>query len=128
MATKIDDLQPSKVREAFPAQAAAAAAAPAPAKKAAPTSPAAPAGPVAPEGAAPAQVLEVPGAPEVLEELGKRMEKAKKIAPTRPHPRAPDSPPGNLVSGTMAAVMDRGRDLVRGAADKMLRRRNQADA
>ena len=30
---------------------------------------------------------------DMLEELGERMEKAKKIAPTRPHPRAPDQPP-----------------------------------
>ena len=50
---------------------------------------------------------------EMLEELGKRMEKAKKLAPTRPHPRAPDTPPGNLVAGTMAAMMDKGKDLVR---------------
>lgn len=59
---------------------------------------------------------------ELLEELGQRMEKAKKIAPTRPHPRAPDEPPGNIVAGSMAAVMDRGKDLVRGAAQKMMRR------
>ena len=63
---------------------------------------------------------------ELLEELGTRMEKAKKIAPTRPHPRAPDSPPGNLVAGTMAAVMDRGKDMVRSAAQKMMRSRSDA--
>ncbi len=63
---------------------------------------------------------------ELLEELGTRMEKAKKIAPTRPHPRAPDSPPGNLVAGTMAAVMDRGKDMVRSAAQKMMRSRADA--
>src|SRR5438132_1435777 len=34
---------------------------------------------------------------EMLEELGERMNKAKKLAPTRPHPRSPDSPPGNFV-------------------------------
>ena len=51
---------------------------------------------------------------ESLEELGERMEKAKRIAPTRPHPRAPDQPPGNLVAGTVAAVMDRAKDMVRG--------------
>ena len=51
---------------------------------------------------------------DFLEELGERMEKAKKIAPTRPHPRAPDQPPGNLVAGTVAAVMDRAKDMVRG--------------
>ena len=49
---------------------------------------------------------------EMLEELGQRMEKAKKLAPTRPHPRAPDTPPGNLVSGLVASVMDRTKDLL----------------
>ena len=58
---------------------------------------------------------------EMLEELGKRMEKAKKLAPTRPHPRAPDTPPGNLVAGTMAAMMDKGKDLVR----EMVSRRSE---
>ena len=65
---------------------------------------------------------------EMLDELGERMEKAKKIAPTRPHPRAPDQPPGNMVAGSMAAVMDRGKDLVRGAAQKMMRKRADANA
>jgi hemerythrin superfamily protein len=51
---------------------------------------------------------------KVLAELGDRMEKAKKLAPTRPHPRAPDSPPGNFVAGTLAAMMDKGKDLVKG--------------
>ncbi len=59
---------------------------------------------------------------KVLDELGGRMAKAKKIAPTRPHPRAPDQPPGNMVAGAMAAVMDRSKDLVRDTARKMLRR------
>lgn len=59
-----------------------------------------------------------------LEELGARMEKAKKLAPTRPHPRAPDSPPGNFVASTMAAMMDKGKDLVRGAAERVTRARD----
>jgi hemerythrin-like domain-containing protein len=64
---------------------------------------------------------------KVLQELGARMEKAKKLAPTRPHPRAPDQPPGNLVAGTMAAMMDRAKDLLRDGAGKMLaRKRGQA--
>lgn len=49
-----------------------------------------------------------------LEEMGDRMEKAKRIAPTRPHPRAPNTPPGNLVAGPMAAVVDRARDAASG--------------
>jgi hemerythrin superfamily protein len=49
---------------------------------------------------------------KILNELGERMEKAKKLAPTRPHPRSSDTPPGNFVSGTIAAMMDKGKDLM----------------
>ena len=59
---------------------------------------------------------------DLLFELGDRIEKAKKIAPTRPHPRAPDEPPGNLVAGTVAAVMDRARDMVRDGVERLSRR------
>jgi hemerythrin-like domain-containing protein len=62
---------------------------------------------------------------DMLKELGERMEKAKKLAPTRPHPRAPDQPPGNLVAGTMAAVMDRAKDMVRDGMDRLSKRRQQ---
>jgi hemerythrin superfamily protein len=62
---------------------------------------------------------------DMLEELGERIEKAKKLAPTRPHPRAPDQPPGNVVAGTVAAVMDRARDLMREGVDRMSRRRDR---
>ena len=65
---------------------------------------------------------------KMLDELGARMEKAKKLAPTRPHPRAPDQPPGNMVAGTMAAMMDRARDLVRDGAEKMMARRRRPEA
>jgi hemerythrin superfamily protein len=61
--------------------------------------------------------------PAVLAELGGRMEKAKRVAPTRPHPRAPDQPPGNLMMGTMAAMMDRTKDMVRDMAEKVARSR-----
>jgi len=44
-----------------------------------------------------------------LGEIGQLMEKAKKVAPTRPHPRSPDTPPGNLVAGVVAGAMDRVR-------------------
>ena len=67
--------------------------------------------------------------PEMLEQLGERLERAKKLAPTRPHPRAPDQPPGNLVAGTVAAVMDRAKDMVRDGMDRLSKRRGQeADA
>jgi hemerythrin superfamily protein len=49
---------------------------------------------------------------KALSELGDAMEKAKKTAPTRPHPKAPDTPPGNVVAGAAASVVDRARDKV----------------
>jgi hemerythrin superfamily protein len=42
-----------------------------------------------------------------LAELGEALEKAKAVAPTRPHPRAPDTPPANLIAGAAAAVVDK---------------------
>jgi hemerythrin superfamily protein len=44
---------------------------------------------------------------EELEELGDVLGKAKKLAPTRPHPAAPDEPPGNLLAGAVASAYDR---------------------
>jgi iron-sulfur cluster repair protein YtfE (RIC family) len=51
-----------------------------------------------------------------LEDLGKRLAEAKKVAPTHPHPFAPDEPPANLFTGLMAAGYDRTRDLVMSVA------------
>ena len=48
-----------------------------------------------------------------LGELGDALEKAKKTAPTRPHPKAPDTPPGNLVAGPAAGVADKARAKVK---------------
>ncbi len=48
-----------------------------------------------------------------LTEIGKRLEQVKKIAPTRPHPRAPNQPPANVVIGMGASVVDRTMDAVR---------------
>jgi hemerythrin superfamily protein len=42
--------------------------------------------------------------------LGEAMEAARQIAPTRPHPNAPDEPPANLAN-TGVAAMDAARDL-----------------
>jgi hemerythrin superfamily protein len=57
--------------------------------------------------------------PAYLDELGDAMARAKKTVPTRPHPRSPDEPPGNLVAGAGAALVDKaldaGRRLVRRA-------------
>jgi hypothetical protein len=49
-----------------------------------------------------------------LIDLGKQLRAAKKMAPTRPHPNAPDSPPANVLVGGAAAVVDRTRDAVTG--------------
>lgn len=46
---------------------------------------------------------------DYLEELGQALAEAGKVAPDRPHPRAPDSPPGNLVAGPAASTVDRAR-------------------
>ena len=51
-----------------------------------------------------------------LGDLGEAMEAAKAIAPTHPHPRSPDTPPGNLVMGAAAGVADRIGDTVSGIA------------
>jgi hemerythrin superfamily protein len=48
-----------------------------------------------------------------LAELGEALEKAKKAAPTSPHPRAPDTPPGNLVAGTAAGAVDKAKRKVK---------------
>ena len=47
-----------------------------------------------------------------LKALGDELRAAKKAAPTRPHPRSPDTPPGNIVAGTAAAVLDKGKEIL----------------
>ena len=47
--------------------------------------------------------------PQELEQLGDVLQRARKLAPTRPHPFAPDEPPGNLVVGAAASAYDRAR-------------------
>jgi hemerythrin-like domain-containing protein len=46
-----------------------------------------------------------------LGEIGDAMGKARKVAPTRPHPRSPDTPPGNVLVGSVAAVVDRATEV-----------------
>jgi hemerythrin superfamily protein len=50
---------------------------------------------------------------EELAKLGEALAMAKKAAPTHPHPHAPSEPPGNIVAGIAAAVVDRARDLAK---------------
>jgi len=61
-----------------------------------------------------------------LKDLGRQMEAAREAAPTRPHPRAPDEPPGNILAGSAAAVMDAGKDVVRGVRDAIASGRRAA--
>jgi len=49
-----------------------------------------------------------------LGELGRKFEAAKKMAPTRPHPMAPDTPPGNKILGPGVGLIDRMRDALSG--------------
>ena len=51
-----------------------------------------------------------------LADLGQALADAKKTAPTRPHPRMPDAPPGNSVVGALAGVVDRVGGNVSGIA------------
>jgi hemerythrin superfamily protein len=45
-----------------------------------------------------------------LLKLGNRIRRTKKLAPTHPHPAAPDIPPWNKLAGPMAGLVDRARD------------------
>ncbi len=49
-----------------------------------------------------------------LEKIGEKLEKAKKLAPTRPHPDTPPNPAVLKTVGMGAAVMDHVRDAVTG--------------
>jgi hemerythrin superfamily protein len=49
-----------------------------------------------------------------LQEMGEAIEMARKTAPARPHPKAPDEPPANLVAGPAAAARDSLGDKVGG--------------
>ena len=53
-----------------------------------------------------------------LQDMGRAIEKARKAAPTRPHPEAPNEPPANFVAGAVAGAVDRVRDVLEEAADK----------
>jgi hypothetical protein len=50
--------------------------------------------------------------PQELVELGAKLEAVKRIAPTRPHPSAPDEPPGDKLLGPVTGLFDRMRDAV----------------
>jgi hemerythrin superfamily protein len=47
-----------------------------------------------------------------LRDLGAKVMRAKKMAPTRPHPSAPDKPPANLILNPGTGLIDRLRDAL----------------
>ncbi len=56
--------------------------------------------------------------PDALDELGDKVRQAKKTAPTRPHPSAPDKPPANKLLAPGAGMVDRIRDALTGRGKK----------
>jgi len=57
-----------------------------------------------------------------LQTLGSKLADAKRIAPTRPHPRSPDAPPGNTMAGAIAAGLDKARRTGKGAVERIAQR------
>jgi hemerythrin superfamily protein len=51
---------------------------------------------------------------ETLNDLGDKVRQAKKSAPTRPHPSAPDKPPANKLLAPGVGLVDRMRDTLSG--------------
>ncbi|MEV4557955.1 hemerythrin domain-containing protein [Kitasatospora sp. NPDC049285] len=51
---------------------------------------------------------------EQLDDLGDKIRRAKAMAPTRPHPSAPDSPMASKLLGPGVGLVDRARDFVTG--------------
>jgi hypothetical protein len=49
---------------------------------------------------------------EQLRDLGDKVRQVKSVAPTHPHPAAPDTPPANKILGPMAGLVDRVRDAL----------------
>lgn len=58
--------------------------------------------------------LRVAASAGVLNDLGEKVRRAKKSAPTRPHPAAPQTPPANKLLAPGAGLVDRIRDAVTG--------------
>ena len=57
-----------------------------------------------------------------LEEMGDALETARQAAPTRPHPRQPDTPPLNLLLGIPAAMFDRAVKTGKDAVGQLLKK------
>ncbi len=54
-----------------------------------------------------------------LTDIGEQLVAAKKIAPSRPHPKSPDTPPGNVVATALTAPLDAAAKVAGRAADKV---------
>ena len=54
-----------------------------------------------------------------LRDLGDELVAAKRTAPTRPHPEAPDTPPGNIVAQVLTAPLDVAANLNKAAARRV---------
>lgn len=55
--------------------------------------------------------------PQMLSDLGDKVRQAKKSAPTRPHPYAPDKPPANKLLAPGVGLVDRLRDALSGRGE-----------
>ncbi|HEX8004772.1 MAG TPA: hemerythrin domain-containing protein [Mycobacteriales bacterium] len=51
---------------------------------------------------------------KTLDALGPQLQAAEAMAPTRPHPNAPNTPPGNVLAGAGAMIVDKARDVIQG--------------
>ncbi len=49
---------------------------------------------------------------KMLSQLGDQLVAAKKVAPVHPHPRMPDTPPGNVPAGLVGATVDAAREVI----------------
>jgi len=54
-----------------------------------------------------------------LQELGRQLAEAKPAAPTRPHPEAPDEPPGSIVAQAISAPFDVAANLTESTARRV---------
>ena len=57
-----------------------------------------------------------------LDALGEQLAAAKRTAPTKPHPRSPDEPPGNVLAAAATLPLD----MARSAGETAVRRVRQA--
>src|SRR4051794_34014931 len=51
---------------------------------------------------------------DTLKDMTAKLQKAEKLAPTHPHPHAPESAVGNMVLGPFVAMVDKVRDAIKG--------------